>query len=350
MASVVITGAGGFLGTQLTRTFLAAGHAVRAADLASADLSLHRELGAEAVVADVTDRDGMRAAAEGADVVVHAAGIFDLAADPQRLEQVNVEGARTTAEVAAGAGVKRFVLVGSTSIYGQSPPRVREDAPARAGNAYGRSKWAGECAVTEVCDRHGLPLAVLRPTLLYGPGSRYGLAPFVAVLALRRRAGKTLPIARGGPLIHLVHVDDVARAALLVATDDRASGAFNVADEEPLAAGDLLRVLADRVGVEIRDRALPWCTVRAARPLKSMLARVFSKQNEKIAALWSRLDLEPAIVARVDVDWMDFLARDNTYDTGRLGALGFTCAHPDPRTGLAETIDWYRAQRWIPER
>ena len=105
MASVVITGAGGFLGTQLTRSFLAAGHSVRAADLPAADLSLHRELGAEAAVADVTDPVGMRAAVDGAQVVVHAAGVFDLAADPQLLQRVNVEGARTTAEVAVEAAV-----------------------------------------------------------------------------------------------------------------------------------------------------------------------------------------------------------------------------------------------------
>ncbi len=348
MAVVVITGAGGFLGTQLTRTFLAAGHTVRAADLKTCDLSLHAELGAQPAVADVTDPTGLRVALEGAEIVVHAAGIFDLAAESDLLHRVNAEGARTTAQVAADVGAKRFVLISSTSVYGRSERWATEEAPARAKNAYGRSKWAGEQAVTKVCAERGLPLSVLRPTLLYGPGSRYGLAPFIAILALRRHYQKGLPIARGGPLLHLVHVDDVARAALLAATDPAAVGVFNLADDAPICAGDLLRVLAARVGVEIGDRALPWVVVRYAGPLKPLVARIFVKQNQRIAKLWARLDIEPAIVARLDVDWMDFLARDNTFDTSRLRAVGFTLQHPDARDGLSDTIDWYRAQRWIP--
>ena len=96
MARVLITGAAGFLGTELTRTFVREGHEVRVGDLQGSDLRVHTDLGAQPFVCDVTDGAAVRAALEGVELCIHAAGIFDLAAPKEALWKVNAEGARVT--------------------------------------------------------------------------------------------------------------------------------------------------------------------------------------------------------------------------------------------------------------
>lgn len=352
MARVVITGAGGFLGTAMTRAFIEAGHGVRATDLERADLSVHSDLGAETMPADVTvASDAARALAE-MEVVVHAAGIFDLTAPDALLWRVNADAVRTVCEAAKGA--RRVIHISSTGVYGRCGLETDEDSPKNAAMAYERSKRDGEQIAVQTCEALGIPLAVLRPTLIYGEGSRYGLAPTMALFALRKKRGlMTLPIAGGGPVGHLVHVRDVAAAAVLLATHDEAPGrAYNVADERPVHAGDLVRALAETSKVPINNLALPWWTTRAYSPFKAVVAKVVAGQNIRMARSWERVvreeGLADALVPRVDMDFIDYMLGNHSYDTSRLRGLGFRCAHPDPFEGIARTADWYRSQGWLP--
>jgi len=351
-ARVVITGAGGFLGTALTRVFAEAGHRVRATDLPRVDLSAHVQLGAETMPADLTDpMDAARVLSE-MEVVVHAAGLFDLTAPEARLWKVNVEAVETLYE--AAVGVERVVHISSTGVYGRCGRHTGEDAPKAASMLYERSKWCGEQRAVEICAARGIPLAVLRPTLIYGEGSRYGIAPSIALFALRRRKGlMTLPIARGGPVGHLVHVEDVAAAALLLATHPDAPGrAYNVADEVPVHAGDLVRALAETSRVPVNSLALPWWTTAAYGPLRPWIARVLARQNVRMAGAWRRVveeeGLEDALLPRLEMDFIEYVLADHTYDTARIRGLGFRCAHPDPIPGIAATAAWYRRAGWIP--
>jgi len=352
MSKVLITGAGGFLGTAMTRAFVDAGHHVRATDLPRVDLSEHRQMGAETMPADVTERfDAARVVAD-MEIVVHAAGLFDLTASEELLWKVNVSAVQTMCE--AAAHVDRFVHISSTGVYGRCGRDTAEDAPKSASMTYERSKWLGEQKAVEICADRGIPLAVLRPTLIYGEGSRYGIAPTIALFALRRKKGlMTLPIARGGPVGHLVHVEDVAQAALLLATHPDAPGrAYNVADAEPVHAGDLVRALAETSRVPINGIALPWWTTKVYPPLKPWVAKVLANQNARMAGAWRRIideeGLEAALMPRLEMDFIEYVLADHTYDTSRIRSLGFTCAHPDPFAGIERTAAWYRDAGWIP--
>jgi nucleoside-diphosphate-sugar epimerase len=354
VASVLITGAGGFLGTWMTQEFIAQGHRVRAADLAGTDLSRHEAMGAEAVAIDVLKRPTIEAAAQGIEIMVHAAGIFDLSAPIELMWAVNRDGARTVAEVAAQVGVGRFVMISSTSVYGRKLDRVSEDHPKAPTHEYDRSKWAGEDAAVKACQAEALPYTVLRPTLIYGPGSRYGLASALALMALRAQHGlRRLPIAQGGPWGHHVHVEDVARAAVTLSTDERAvNQIYNIADDKPMAAGDLIRIFAEATGVTITTPAFPWWLTRMAGLFKPILRRFFVKENIKLAHIWAKLaerhGLELALEPRVDIDWVDYMFISHTFNNSSLKALGFSFKHPDSKQGLRETVAWYRQNRWLP--
>jgi len=354
VANVLITGAGGFLGTWMTQEFISQGHSVRAADLAQTDLSRHQAMGAEAIPIDITDRSTVETATDGMDIVVHAAGIFDLSAPAGVMWAVNHEGAKTAAEVAAEKGVKRFVMISSTSVYGRNTRFVTEDHPKAPTHDYDRSKWAGEEAAVEACRAHDLPFTVLRPTLIYGPGGRYGVANALALMALRAQHGmRKLPISTGGPSGHHVHVEDVARAAVRLAMDERAvGGIYNVADDQPLAAGELIRIFGEATGVRITTPALPWWLTRMAGFFKPLLRRFFAKENVKLAHIWKKLadkkDFDVQLQPKIDIDWVDFMFLPHSYDNRHLKDLGFDFKHPDARVGLRETVAWYRQNRWLP--
>jgi nucleoside-diphosphate-sugar epimerase len=268
---------------------------------------------------------------------------------------VNAEGAQRMAETAADEGVQRVVLISSTGVYGGSGLGIGEDAPKRPMTDYDQSKWAGEQRVVETCARRSLPLAVLRPTLIYGPGSRYGLASWLALFSLRRHLGlRKLPIAPGGPFGHHVHVEDVARAAELVARSDAAvGGVFNVADGAPLPAGELVRLLGGAAGLQVTDRALPWWMAKIVRVIKPLIVWFLARENRRLAHLWAKLVAEQRLGSglspRMDPDWIEYIVSDHTFDTSRLEALGFTLTHPDVREGLKRAIGWYRERKWLPD-
>jgi nucleoside-diphosphate-sugar epimerase len=352
VAKVLITGAGGFLGRHLCREFLAAGHTVRAGDLPGVDLSGLD--GVEAVPCDLGDSDSVRAAVAGVEIVVHCAGLFDHSASRERLFAVNEGGSRTVGEIAAECGVRRVVLVSSVGVYGVVGTRITEDGPKRPTTPYDQSKWAGEQAMTEVCAAHGVTLAVVRPTLIYGPGSRYGVAAWLALLTLHAHHGlRWFPLARGGPVGHHVHVEDVARACVLAAESEAAAGrAFNVTDDTPIPVGDLIRLLAEETGLQVRNWGLPWFMAVLLKLLRPLVVGFARRQNPKLMHLWTRLvtqkQLRSPLLPRIDVEWLDYILGDHAFDNSALKELGFEIRHPDTRAGLKEVAAWYRDQRWLP--
>lgn len=356
MSRVLVDGAAGFLGRHVLGELLERGHAVRGTDLADAPPFEHerlewrrRDLCAEPI-ADLFD---------DVDRVVHVAGLFDLGAPADRLMRVNRQLARQMAEAAVDRGVRRFVHVSSVTVYGR-PRRVpaTETAPFRPGNPYERSKAAGEREVWRLVDDRSLPAVVLRPSGIYGPFGRYGLAVLASALVLAKETGRTggLRAYRGGPAMNHVHVQDVARAvAHVLETDAPVAGrAFNVADDTPMPWGDLVQELADRVDVDLgRPRALSHRRARfLARSWRWMPASRRDRINRSFERRWkdlcTSLDLEPALTPRFDRYAYDYWLSDHVYDNAALARTGFALRHSDCRSGLADTLSWYARNRWLP--
>lgn len=356
--SVLVTGAGGFIGASLVRALAAEGYRVRASDLPQVDLRWARDLGAEIVPSALEDAPSIDRAVAGCARVVHAAAIFDLSVDAATIRRVNVEGTERFCEAAVRHGVKRLVLFSTAGVYGvpQDKP-AREDSPKRPRNAYETSKWESEQVAMRYHRERGLAVTALRPTLVYGPGSKYGQAMYLALFSLLRYWGlRRLPIPAGGKLTHHVHVDDVVAAALtLLEADGVAGRAFNVADDTPIDAEAALRFYCDSVGITLTR--LPAALQPALGPALRYGPRLFAgrlaRLNAAMERTWPRLvgeaGLAPVLRPRLDAGWFDYLWADHVYATDALRGLGWR-----PRRsfheGIAETLAWYRAQRWLPTK
>ncbi len=349
---VLVTGAGGFLGQAFVRGFLAVGWRVRAADLPHIDLGALADAGAETMTMDLTKAESLPPLLKDIDTVVHNAGIFDLSAHPKRLWAINADGASLMAEASVAAGSNRFIMVSSTSVYGRASLPTREDAPKNPYHDYSASKWAGEKRSTEICERNGISMATLRPTLVYGPGSRYGISPVFCLYSLARQK-KFNPIGvRNGAMTHVVHVDDVVGAAVHLAKHPELQGPFNIADEQPVSVQELTDAIQTSLGSTPSSLRFPGRFIGAIRIGKGALSLVMRPLNTRSRDAWEKLcrerNLEPKLSPRVDIDWLDFLSHDNTFDIRRLKGSGYAFSHSSIVTGIPDATRWYRSQRWLP--
>ena len=354
---VLVDGAGGFLGSHLVETLCGAGWRVLATDLPASDLSYAREAGAEVAPGDLLEADRTRELVRAATHVVHVAGLFDYALPVEALRRANVEATRSICEACRREGVEKLVHVSSIVVYGR-PETVpmAEDHPRRATNRYARTKVEGEDIALDYHRRHGLPVLSVRPAGIYGPRSRYGQAGLFALLALLHARGmRRIPLIRGGPRMHHVHVSDVCEAIrCLLDRGDVTGQAYNVADETPLSQGDLLRFAAEALGLSSLF-TLPyvsqvgWPCIRVGLALPAPL---FSLFNAWLAREWGRVAQARGLLDRVrprlDRDYLGYMNGDYVLDTARLRALGFRPRYPSSLEGMGQTIAWYRSNRWLP--
>jgi len=170
--SVLITGAGGFIGSHLVSDQLARGRRVVAADVDLSGLS-HITKGERLHKAEVDLRSSseMDRCLEGVDCVFHlAAAHLDVIRGPDYFHDVNVAATARLAEMAHAAGARRFVHCSSVSVYGPlSSWPADEASPCEPDIVYEQTKLEGEQAVRAVAENTGLRTVIVRPAWVYGP-------------------------------------------------------------------------------------------------------------------------------------------------------------------------------------
>ena len=166
----LVTGAAGFMGSHLVEFLTQKGIRVRATARPRRDISFFERLGAEYVAADLTKPETLPRLFEGGvDRVFHLGAICNFSTPYESLYPTNVKGIEHITGLALNKGVKRYIHVGSTSVYGyyRGTP-FKEDSPRDPKDSYGRSKRDGEDVVWRRI-KEGLPAIITRPCTVYGP-------------------------------------------------------------------------------------------------------------------------------------------------------------------------------------
>ena len=218
---VLITGHCGYIGPVMTRLFHAAGHQV-----VGFDTGYFRDLIEDAPPACQPDaeikgdiRDVDEAVFRGVDAVVHLAALSN---DPigdivaAKTDAINAGGSLRAGQMAKRAGVRRFVLASSCSLYGKADTAapLDENAPFAPVSAYARSKVAAEVALTAIADRDFEPI-MLRNGTAFGASPRMRLDLVLGnLMAFGYATGVIRVLSDGTPWRPLVHIEDISRAAL----------------------------------------------------------------------------------------------------------------------------------------
>jgi len=212
-ATYFLTGATGFLGGALARALRADGHIVRAvvrdparaADLAAIGVELHK--------GDVTDQPSMRAPMTGVDGVFHVAGWYKVGLrDRTTATAVNVTGTRHVLELMRDLGIRKGVYTSTLAVNSDTRGRVVDEDYRYTGqhlSIYDETK-AEAHRVAQDFIALGLPLVIVQPGLIYGPGDTSSIGTL-----LRRYLQRKLPIVPKDSAFCLAHVDDKARGHML---------------------------------------------------------------------------------------------------------------------------------------
>jgi len=205
--NVIVAGSTGRLGRRVLAALLR--HKIPCIGLVrSKEAAASLPNGANARVVDYNDLDSLRKALGDATHVINCAGLVSDSASIHELMIANALITRHLLE-ACPKGIHRFVHVSSIAAYGFHPPNnANEFAPRKPDTPYGRSKMQGERIACEWA--HRMPVVVLQPGMIYGPGFREGFWPMLDKL----REGKVRIIGDGKNVLPLVHVDDVVRGVL----------------------------------------------------------------------------------------------------------------------------------------
>ena len=250
--TILVTGATGFVGRELCRTWVATGCRVRAAVRAiSADTAL---AGTQQVIVPAIDADtDWSQALQGVEVVVHLAArvhvMHDVAANPlAEFRRTNTAGTERLAVMAAEAGARRLIFISTVKVNGESTAPgtcfSAADIP-RPDDPYGISKWEAEQLLLQIAFRTGLEIGIVRPVLVYGPGVK---GNFMRLISMVDR-GLPFPAGLTENRRSMVYLGNLVSALMRCAVYPAAAGrTLLVGDGEDISTTELVRRIASALG------------------------------------------------------------------------------------------------------
>jgi nucleoside-diphosphate-sugar epimerase len=333
---VVITGATGFIGGAVAGRLAAGGAEVIALTQPGSPGERLRDLPLQRREGDITDPVTLAGVFDGADWVIHAAGLLGRAGVAEETyRRVNGEGARHVFAAAAEARAAgrlppdfRLLHVSSAGVLGplrrgDGATPVDETAPLAPSNPYERSKALGEQYAREFI-LAGLPLIVARPEFVYGPGDTHVLGLFRAI-----QRGMFFYVGNGGNTCHPTYIDDLVDGLLLCLQAGRPGQTYQITGPRPVAFRELAETIAAAVGAPSPRRRVP-------RPL----AWVGAAGLEAAGRLTGRA----APLSRTGVAFFSENRR-STYAKAQR-ELGYT-PQVELREGVERSVAWYRGEGLI---
>jgi dihydroflavonol-4-reductase len=327
-APVLVTGATGFLGTNLVRRLLSDGVWVRVLARSAVRAKPLADRGAEVVIGDLTDRAAVSAALRDVAVVYHLAGrLLVPDVQPADYRRTHVDATKVLLGCCQTTpDIKRFVHCSTTGVLGVTGNHpADETAPFRPTNIYEATKAEAELAVRQTW-RAGFPAVVARPGLVYGPGDLHLLGFFRSVLRRQFR-----PIGRRTVWLHPIYIDDLTEG--LVRCGRRASAVgecFHLAGREPVPLAAFGAAVAQTAATRVPEGHIPLAAAQAAATFCDLLP---AKLRRSAPLTRSRLD---------------FLTHSRVYDVSKAERLlGFRAATDLP-TGVARSVAWYREEGYLP--
>lgn len=254
----LVTGAAGFIGSELVRQLTANGQPAVAFDnLATGSWNnLDGVEPVERITGDIRDAEAVGRAMRDVANVYHLAclNLRQSLNSPRESHDVNATGTLTVLEAARAAAVERFVYVSSSEVYGTARTvPMSEDHPTFPATVYGASKLAGEAYTRAFHETSGLPAAIVRPFNCYGPRCHHegSSGEVIPKFLLRARAGLPLVIFGDGRQTRdFTFVTDTARGILLAGSVPKALGrTFNLGSGREISMNTLARRIAPGAAV-----------------------------------------------------------------------------------------------------
>jgi nucleoside-diphosphate-sugar epimerase len=323
---VALTGATGYTGSRLLQALLARGDEVAA--LARAGAARPAVSGAARwVEGDLTGGRGLDELVQGAQGVLHVAAVYRTAGHPDSYyRDVNVGGTERLLEAASRAGVGRFVHTSTVGVHGDvKRPPADEGSPLAPGDIYQQTKAEAETLALDFHRKRGLPVAVVRPGAIYGPGETRLLKLFRAIAHKRYAI-----VGSGRAFYHPVFIDDLVQGFLLALDRPQAAGeAFIIAGPRYVSQQELANLVARHTNGRVWPFRIP------AWPLQWAGAAC--------EAVCVPFGIEPPLHRRR----VDFWVKSRAFSIEKARRLLGYAPQVDLDQGIARTVASYREAGWL---
>lgn len=316
MKKILITGAGGFIGSHLTEALVRQGQDVRAFVLYNSfnswgwlDNCAPEVRGKfEVFSGDIRDPHGVRTAMQGCDVVLHLAALIAIPYSyhsPDTYVDTNIKGTLNIVQAARDIGVQKVVHTSTSEVYGTAKfVPITEEHSLQGQSPYSASKIGADQLALSFHSAFDTPVAVLRPFNTYGP--RQSARAVIPTIITQIAAGKQLiKLGALSPTRDFSYVDDTVRGFIAAMECGANVGTIvNIGSGFEISIGETARIIAEIMGVQVEIE----CDAERLRPDNSEVERLFASYAK----------------AEQLMGWTPKYA----------GLAGF-------KQGLAQTIEWF---------
>ena len=267
-----VTGATGFVGGRVVRQLVEVGHQVvviarnpaKATDLASLGIEIHQ--------GDVTDKESMRAPMLGVDGVFHIAGWYKIGVkDKSEGAKINIQGTRNVLELMQELGIARGVYTSTLAVFSDTHGRMVDETHRYDGphlSEYDRTKWVAHYEVAEPMIKAGLPLVIVQPGVIYGPGDTSSLrTAFIQYLE------RKLLMMPGRTAFCWAHVDDIARGHILAMEKGRPGQSYIIAGPRHTFV-DSMKMAQQNTGVPAPRLIVPPSMMKATSGMINVVEKI----------------------------------------------------------------------------
>jgi dihydroflavonol-4-reductase len=323
---IFLTGGSGFIGSRLAPLTIQSGHAVTVVTPINTPAEQARcdalaKAGIKVVIAPLEDSAVIARELQGHDAVIHlAAAQHEAQAPESHFHRVNVDGTRSLLELAAKAGVRRFVHGSTIGVYGSAAAgSLDEQSPLAPDNPYGRTKAAAEQVVRQF--ESPMEWAIVRISETYGPGDMRLLKLFRGI-----RKGRYLTVGHGENLHQLIYVDDLSRGLLAACSAPAVvKQTVVLAGSEQITTNAMVSAISEAVGNNKRVFHAPlWPFILAAVVFEST---------------FSPLGLKPPLHRRR----LDFFRKSFSFSTTKAQQVLSFRPEVGFNEGARKTAQWYQA-------
>jgi dihydroflavonol-4-reductase len=274
---VFLTGGTGFIGQYVAHRLAKGGHTMRCLVRKTSHTETLKQLGAELALGDVTDKPSLLDGMRGCDWVLNLANVYSFWEPDKRVySQVNIGGTRNVLECALETDVSKVVHVSTIGIYGKpTTTPITEDSPVGPVQfcEYFRTKYEGDLIAWGLYKTSALPLVMVYPVAVIGPGDTKATGQYIQRMIRRRMPARVLEDG----IFTFVHVRDVAEAIVRAAEKKDNLGQKYIIGNTRLSFGDINRMVAEIAGVRLPRLHLPDSLAILNARLLTMLANAIKR-------------------------------------------------------------------------
>jgi len=327
---ILVTGATGFTGGALAKRLLKdSKNEVRVLVRNEEKAKWLKDLGAEVIVGDITDRDAVFKAVKDTDKVFHIAAAYrEAGKDDSYYWNINYNGSINIFDACLEYNVKRLVHTSTIGIISsvKNPP-ANEEEPYSPGDVYQNSKCEAEKEAIRYAREKKLPVSVVRPAAIYGPGDFRMLKMFKMIAEKR-----WVFFGNGKANLHMVYIDDLIDGFLLCSEKEEAIGeVFIIGGEKYVTLNELASLIANEFKVKPPSIHLPY------KPMEALAVIV--------EIIWKLLKIkkQPPIYKRR----VSFFKKNRAFSIEKAKKLLGYQPKIDLVTGIHLTAEWYIQNGYI---